>query len=327
MSGPGYAARVRAAWAAVREVRDAYEVDQRALRARARAVLDGHGRRLTHERDGDVVGERTARLSEMVDESLAGLRSAVWGRRVDSAALIARARELSATAASAYRLDPITASDGDRSAGPDSEQTDTAGNEPGGATATDQGAEDTGLAGPVEDTPPERPRAAAAERDGVEPVVASWPPWQDAQRMRDPDLDVVEAVLEEVTATDPERWRREFAQADELTEIAENVADERDRPQPHDPTRDIPGTDFAADSDGPDDVGPGVGDQGDTDGSGDDSGDDGVRSLGEVPDPLEQARQALAAVRLDLTDNDDTAERPGGVWRDTGADDGQEDQQ
>lgn len=329
MTGQGYWARLRAAVAAMREVKRAYDIDIQQMRARAEAYLDGSEeyRELVDQRRGgtDVADERADRLFALVDQARAGVLDALRGRPVDSASLIDRAREVGETATTAYSLYPDDDEGTDHTRpvpdqGDESVErtvTEQIATEESSAEETADGADVVGV---VEDR---------ADEADVRNEAAGWPLWQDAQRLRDPDLDGLAEVLVEITAAERGRWEAAFDETDELDWIVAGIDDERDRRQWQAETDGQPEEldDSSSEDDPPapplnDTVDPswpdeaGVGDR----------GDEG-RAGGLVPDPLEQARQALAAVRLDLFDDaDETGCGREDPWRDTGADDGQDDQ-
>ncbi|MBN9738076.1 MULTISPECIES: hypothetical protein [unclassified Pseudonocardia] len=330
MTGQGYWARLRAAVAVVREVKRAYDIDMQQMRARAEASLDGgeEYRALVDQRRGDtdVADERADRLFALVDQARADVLDALRGRSVDSAWLIEQAREVAETATRAYSHYPDSDKDDDRTRPvpeqnrelPEGSAAEAAAEEP-----LIERTDDADTAGVVD----ARATEAAGEAGSV---VASWPPWQDAQRLRDPDLDGLAEVLEEITAAERERWEAAFDEADELDWIVAGVDDERDRQQWQTETDGQP--DELDDSSSEDDPpGPSPDDRVDPsrpdEAAAGDRGDEGGAG-GLVPDPLEQARQALAAVRLDLLDDADETGRGWceDPWRDTGADDGQDDQ-
>ena len=334
MTGQGYWARLRAAVAAVREVKRAYDIDMQQMRARAEGHLDGgeEYRALVDQRRGDwdVADERADRLFALVDKARADVFDALRGRSVDSIPLIDQAREVAETATTAYRLYPDSDKDDDRTR-PEPEQTQEFPEDGAAQTASEEPhTERTDNAGVVEDRANKAGDPAEVEVAGeAEQPVSSWPLWQDAQRLRDPDLDGLAEVLEKITAAERGRWEVAFDETDELDWIVAGVDDERDRQQwqaetdgqpaelddlfsEDDPP--APPLNDTVDSSWPDEAG--AGDRGDEGGAG-----------GLVPDPLEQARQALAAIRLDLLDADDeTGCGREGPWRETGADDGQDDQ-
>ncbi|BBG03926.1 MULTISPECIES: hypothetical protein [Pseudonocardia] len=334
MTGQGYWARLRAAVVAMREVKRAYDIDIQQMRARAEAYLDGgeEYRELVDQRRGDidVADERADRLFALVDQAGVDVLDALRGRLVDSAWLIEQAREVAETATTAYSLYPDSDKDDDRTR-PVPEQARELPEDSAAQTAIEEPhterTDDADNARAAEDRVDDATEADVGS--GAEPVVASSPPWQDAQRLRDPDLDRLAEVLEEITAAERERWKAAFDEADELDWIVAGVDDERDRRQWQIETDGQPDEldDTRSDDDPPD---PGPSDEADPtrpdDAAVSDRGDEGAGGL--VPDPLEQARQALAAVRQDLLDDADETGRGWceDPWRDTGTDDGQDDQ-
>lgn len=327
MTGQGYWTRLRAAAAAIREVKRAYDIDTQQMRARAEAYLDGDEeyRELVDQRRGDtdVADERADRSFALVDQARADLLDALRGRPVDSAWLIEQAREVAETATTAYSHYPDSDKDDDRTR-PVPEQTRELPEDSAAETAEEpliERTDDADTAGAVD--------ARATEAAGeAGPVVASWPPWQDSQRLRDPDLDGLAEVLKEITAAERERWEAAFDEADELDWIVAGVDDERDRQQRQTETDVQPDEldDSPSDDDPPDPCPSDEADPSRPDAAGD-GGDEGGAG-GLVPDPLEQARQALVAVRLDLLDDADETARGSceDPRRDTGTDDGQDDQ-
>ncbi|MEQ3541381.1 hypothetical protein WHI96_21420 [Pseudonocardia tropica] len=288
--------------------------DREALAAAARDIEVGHA--------------RSRELYGLVVEATQGIREAMWGRRVDSAALVERAGLI--------RADPF-----DDIAVPDwfeySQRTDAPPaeravlDERPAAVADDTSTAvdgDTAVEGTVTD---EARPSAVAGRDAHGWVLADWPEHQDAHRIRDPDLDALAQTLDEITAGERERWEAEFDEADDLDFIVTDVHDDhyRDRESDYpvdddgdgehdqDSAEDTPGDDPdeppppAADSDAGVDVDIDVDDVG-----------------GEVPDPLEQARRALAEVRLDLIEEAEQDDDCGGCgpWRDSATEDGEDDQ-
>lgn len=333
MSGGGYWARLRAAHAAMREVARAHEENIRELDRARRAVADARGDRdvlATAARDIEVGHARSRELYGLVVEASDGIRDAMRGRRVDSAALVERAGLIRADpfddipVPEWFELYERTAAPPGESPVLDDRPTaveDDTGTAAGTMADGDAAVQDDTVA---EDTVAEETRPSAVLGCDVNGrVLANWPQYQDAHRIRDPDLDVLAQALDEITAGERERWEAEFGEADDLDLIVTDVHDDhhRDRESDHRAGDSDQDSDEEAPVDDPDEPSPPAAD---TDSRA--AADGGVQ---QVPDPLEQARRALAEVRLDLIEEADQSDDDGsggGRWRDTAAEDGEEDQ-
>lgn len=313
----------------MREVARAHEENLRELDRARRAVADARGDQdalATAARDIEVGHARSRELYGLVVEASDGIRDAMRGRRVDSAALVERADLIRADP-----FDDIPVPEWfelyERTTAPPSESLvlddgPTAVEDDTGTAADTMADGDTAVQddSAAEDTVAEEARpSAVAGRDVNGRVLANWPQYQDAHRIRDPDLDVLAQALDEITAGERERWEAEFDEADGLDLIATDVHDDHHR----DRESDYRAGDSDEDSpvDDPDEPPPPAAD---TDSRA--AADGGVQ---QVPDPLEQARRALAEVRLDLIEEADQSGDDGsggGRWRDTAAEDGEEDQ-
>ncbi|KAA1014038.1 hypothetical protein FVA95_26560 [Pseudonocardia sp. EV170527-09] len=329
---------MRAAHAAMREVARAHEENIQELDRARRAVADARGDRdvlATAARDIEVGHARSRELYGLVVEASDGIRDAMRGRRVDSAALVERAGLIRADP-----FDDIPVPEWfelyERTAAPPSESPvlDDRPTAVEDDTDTDTMADgDTAVQDDTvaEDTVAEETRPSAVLGCDVNGrVLANWPQYQDAHRIRDPDLDVLAQALDEITAGKRERWEAEFDEADDLDLIVTDVHDDHHRDRESDYRADDgdadgdQGSDEGGDEDTPvDDPGEPPPPAADTDSR---AGADGA--VQEVPDPLEQARRALAEVRLDLIEdaeqNDDGS--GGERWHDTAAEDGEENQ-
>lgn len=324
----------------MREVARAHEENIRELDRARRAVAEAKGDQdalATAARDIEVGHARSRELYALVVEASDGVRDAMRGRRVNSAGLVERAGLIRADPFDDIPVPPwfelyerTAAPLGESPAFDDrpsavEDDTDTA----AGTRADDDTAVQDDSA--VEATVAEETRPSAAPgRDVNGQVLANWPQYQDAHRIRDPDLDALAQALDEITAGERERWEAEFDEADDLDLIVTDVHDDHHRDRESDYRADDGDADGDQDSDegGDEDIPvddpdepppPAV----DTDSR---AGADG--GVQEVPDPLEQARRALAEVRLDLIEEADQSDDGGGArqWRDIAAEDGEEDQ-
>lgn len=316
----------------MREVARAHEENIRELGRARRAVADARGDRdvlATAARDIEVGHARSRELYALVVEASDGIRDAMRGRRVDSAGLVERAGLIRADPFEDIPV-PEWFELYERTAAPPSESpalddrptaveddTDTAADTMADGDTAVQ--DNTG----AEDTVAEEARpSAVAGRDVNGRVLANWPQYQDAHRIRDPDLDALAEALDEITAGERERWEAEFDEADDLDLIVTDVHDDQHRDRESDYRADDGTGDSDQDSpvDDPDEPPPPAADT--------DSRADADGGVQEVPDPLEQARRALAEVRLDLIEEADQNDDGGGArqWRDIAAEDGEADQ-
>lgn len=325
----------------MREVARAHEENIQELDRARRAVADARGDRYvlaTAARDIEVGHARSRELYALVVEASDGVRDAMRGRRVDSAGLVERAGLIRADpfddipVPEWFELYERTAAPPGESPALDDRPTaveDDTGTAVDTMADGDTAVQDDTAAG---DTVAEETRPLAVPgRDVNGRVLANWPQYQDVHRIRDPDLDGLAQALDEITAGERERWEAEFDEADDLDLIVTDVHDDHYRDRESDYRADDgngdsdQGSDEGGDEDTPvDDPGEPPPPAADADSC---AGADG--GVQEVPDPLEQARRALAEVRLDLIEEADQSDdgRGGGVrWRDTAAEDGEEDQ-
>ncbi|WP_156819452.1 hypothetical protein [Pseudonocardia sp. HH130630-07] len=310
--GGGYWSRLRDAVSAVREVKRAYDADQAALSSE-----DFVGSDAVY----DAVEDRSRRLFALVEDARTGLRDAALGRDVDTPAIAERARTLHDSAATAY--DPATYT---------TEQPRTADPRPV-EEAVDDALEHTGTV--------DQPDDSAATDAGTEQAgaVVDWP--EPRAGAATGSYDDLAAAMEEITAGDRAGWQAWFAENDELGAIVAGADYEqlmRDGFGEYDEQ-----DDSADDSADEVDADGGAGERLVIDrdrphvdpwevGSSTEPSDrvdlDQVVPAWGVPDPLEQARRALAEVQLDLDAGLDAEDEAPGCrydcdpWRESGLDDG-----
>ena len=270
----------------------------------------------------EVLLDRAAELNSLSQTARAQLRNAVAGRpdrtgQRGQAAVAARAQQMAADALETYRHAARTPASWNReprsnpSADTASDDTDHATADDARATrgrdwASDDSGSNGARTGTDDDLLPRWDTDAAAVAPDRAASLANWPLWQDAQRVRDPDLVEFSGVVDEVVADAPDsdEWGRWFDENDSLTLIVEDVLEDRRRDTEYGAAgHDLLDTDDGADSatdlnaelPHEDPVAePSVPDTA----CGTD--EDAPASPAVVPDPLEQARQALDGIAADL---------------------------
>ena len=272
----------------------------------------------------EVLLDRAAELESLSQSARAQLRNAVTGRCADRAgqrnraAVTAWARQMAADALETYRHATHTPASWSREprstprVGAASGDADRALADADRATrgrgyASDEGSSDDAGTGTEDDPgPPWEHDAAAVAPDRAAPL-ANWPLWQDARRVRDPDLVEFSAVVDEVVADAPDsgEWGRWFDENDSLTLIVEDVLEDRRRDTDYGVAEpDGLDTDDRAESvtdldeAGPPHEDPVAEPSVDYIAGGVD--EDAPASPAVVPDALEQARQTLDGIAADL---------------------------
>ncbi|MFE7200677.1 hypothetical protein ACFU8R_10420 [Pseudonocardia alni] len=278
----------------------------------------------------EVLLDRDAELDSLSQAARAQFRDAVAGRRADRAgqsgraAVAARAQQMAADALETYRCavhtpaswnrEPRSLSRSDavsdvtehasaadaRATGDSDSDCDS-----GDRGSDGSGSGDGGIGVDDDSVPPWQDDAAAVALDRSVPL-ANWPRWQDAQRVRDPDLVEFAGVVDEVVADaeDSDEWGRWFDENDSLTLIVDDVLEDRRRDTEYGAAGNgLLDTDDRADSATDlDDAGPPHEDPvPETDAHHPDGAAEAEpASPVVVPDPLEQARQVLIGIAADL---------------------------
>ncbi|SFN30106.1 hypothetical protein SAMN05216207_101225 [Pseudonocardia ammonioxydans] len=271
----------------------------------------------------EVLLDRAAELDSLSRTARAQFRNAVVGRSADHAgqrgraAVAARAAQMADDALEAYRHAAGTPASWNREprshprADAASDDTDRVTADADRATrgrdsaSNDRDSDEAGTGLDDDPGPPWETDAAAVVPDRATPL-ANWPLWQDAQRVRDPDLVAFSAVVDEVVADAPDsaEWGRWFDENDSLAMLVEDVLEDRRRDTEYRVVGDNGlDTDDRADSVTDLDAGPRHEDPvaeptiDDTAGGTD---EEAPASPAVVPDPLEQARHALDGIAADL---------------------------
>lgn len=300
--------------------------------ARARAADLRALRQVPHQlgsAKAEVLLDRDAELDSLSQAARAQFRDAVAGRWADRAgqsgraAVAARAQQMAADALEAYRCAVHTPASWNREprslARSDvvSDVTEHASAEHGSVTddsdsdsderGSDGSGSGSGGIGVDDDSVPPWETDAAVVVPGRSAPLANWPLWQDAQRVRDPDLAEFAGVVDEVVADagDSDEWGRWFDENDSLTMIVDDVLEDRRRDTEYGAGGNgLLDTDDRADSATDlDDAGPPhtepVAEPGVHDTDGEPTQEQAAGPV-VVPDPLEQARRTLEEIAGDL---------------------------